>query len=107
MMAPRLPAGRERTARSKAGQSIPYSLATRSRASEPLRQQITAICPPVGAPATCPVSEGSGSAELRSAISVSLVPSEMATRPGSMMPVPISVHGLSPEKATTSLALKP
>ena len=62
---------------------------------------------PVGAPNTCPVPVLSTRGSSISPKMTSLVPSDTATRPSRTRPVPIRLHGLSPDHATTRAGGKP
>ncbi len=56
---------------------------------------------PVGEPKTWPVPVVSTRGSRISPKTVSLVPSETAMRPSPTSPVPIRLHGLSPDHTTT------
>src|SRR5262245_66162639 len=79
---------------------MPKASRTRSRASDPFLKQVSPMYAPVGEPKTWPVPDGSTrGVRIRPKI-VSLVPSEIATRPSATRPVPTRLHGLSPDHAT-------
>src|SRR5262252_10598448 len=100
-MRPPLPGGDAASTREKSSQLMPNASRTRSRASDPFLKQVNPMKAPVGDPKTWPVPDGSTrGVRIRPKI-VSLVPSEIATRPSATRPVPTRLHGLSPDHATT------
>src|SRR5215212_4320096 len=62
---------------------------------------------PVGAPNTWPVPESSMRGSDIGPKTVSLVPSEIASRPSATRPAPMRLLGLSPVQAITAAGAKP
>src|SRR5688500_2729818 len=98
---PWLPAGVISRAREKSVHVKSNASWTCSRASDPLLKQVSPMYSPVGEANTWPVPDGSTRGSFISPKIVSLVPSEIATRPSRTRPTPIRLHGLSPDHAMT------
>ena len=104
---PPLPGGSSASRREKSAHENPSPSRTCSRASDPFWKQVSPMKAPVGAPNTWPVPDASTSGVAIGANTVSLVPSEIASRPSATRPVPTRLLGLSPVQTVTDAGGKP
>ena len=90
--------------REKSAHDMRSDSRTRSRASDPFWKTVSPMNAPVGDPNTWPVPDASTRASFIRPNTVSLVPIDTAMTPSRTSPVPIRLHGLSPDHAITRAA---